>query len=76
MTWSYATRLPISRYHRCKRMPEQRVTLEQWNNASIEQRAKWLRDHVMIRSEDFEALDRQVLGEVKAIVTDLKKDKS
>lgn len=42
---------------------EPRITLEEWNSATIEQRAKWLRDHVLIRSEDFEALQRQVFGD-------------
>lgn len=35
---------------------DQRITLEEWNNASTQQRAIWLRDHVLIRNEDLEAL--------------------
>ena len=35
---------------------DQRITLDEWNNASTQQRAIWLRDHVLIRSEDLEAL--------------------
>lgn len=40
-------------------MPDdQRITLEEWNNASTAQRAKWLRDHVLIRREDLAVLHR------------------
>jgi hypothetical protein len=37
---------------------EKRITPKEWNEASTEQRAQWLKDGVLMREEDLDLLTR------------------